>query len=110
MQVQAKSRSLPERAPELGVTNSFDLPAEHGAWVILLAPFFCAAGVAARWNASLLLCGICVLSSFIGGTNFLCWASSRRGCTCSSAGRCKAHCRNGGEKRSLAAELTGAAL
>ena len=41
------------------------MPAEHGAWGILLVPFFCAAAVAGAWNLPLLLCTLCVLSLFL---------------------------------------------
>ena len=41
------------------------MPAEHGAWGILLVPFLCAAAVAGAWNLPLLLCTLCVLSLFL---------------------------------------------
>src|SRR3970040_1376773 len=41
------------------------MPAEHGAWGILLVPFFCAAAIAGNWNLPLLLCAVCLLSLFL---------------------------------------------
>lgn len=48
-----------------GVTASFQMPIEHGAWGILLVPYSCAAAVAARWNTPLALTGMCALSLFL---------------------------------------------
>ncbi len=42
-----------------------ELPAEHGAWGILVAPLVSAAGVADRWNGPLALAAVCVLSLFL---------------------------------------------
>jgi hypothetical protein len=42
-----------------------ELPAEHGAWGILVAPLVSAAGVADRWNGLLALAAVCVLSLFL---------------------------------------------
>ncbi len=41
------------------------MPEEHGAWGILLVPFFCSAAVAGRWNIPLVLAGMCTLSLFL---------------------------------------------
>lgn len=42
-----------------------EMPAEHGAWGILLAPLVCAAAVAGAWNLPLLLCVITIISLFL---------------------------------------------
>ena len=43
----------------------FRMPAEHGAWAILLAPLLSAAVLAARWDAPLLLATACALALFL---------------------------------------------
>jgi YwiC-like protein len=42
-----------------------EMPAEHGAWGILVVPLVSAAGVAAKWNEPLALAAVCVLSLFL---------------------------------------------
>lgn len=44
---------------------SLRMPAEHGAWGILLAPFICAAALAGAWNWPLLLAAVCAVSFFL---------------------------------------------
>jgi len=45
--------------------SSLRMPAEHGAWGILLVPLVCSAGLAGRWNWPLLLVSLCALSLFL---------------------------------------------
>ena len=46
-------------------TSSLRMPAEHGAWGILLVPFACAATLAGAWNWPLLLAALCAVSLFV---------------------------------------------
>jgi hypothetical protein len=41
------------------------MPAEHGAWGMLMVPYVCAAGVAGVWNAPVALCGMAALGLFV---------------------------------------------
>lgn len=57
-----------EKAQETGALRSgrgLAMPAEHGAWGILIAPFVCAAAIGDAWNVPLLLAGVCALSLFL---------------------------------------------
>lgn len=47
------------------VRTTLRMPAEHGAWGMLLVPFFCAAAVAGSWNAPLVLAGACMFGFFL---------------------------------------------
>ena len=44
---------------------SLRMPAEHGAWRILLVPFACSAVLAGELNLPLLLAGVCAVSFFL---------------------------------------------
>jgi hypothetical protein len=50
---------------ELATTIRFKMPAEHGAWGILLVPLLCAAALAGSWNAPLALLMVCALALFL---------------------------------------------
>lgn len=41
------------------------MPAEHGAWGMLLVPYLCAAAVAGVWNVPVVLCGVLALGLFV---------------------------------------------
>ncbi len=60
------------------VQTTLRMPAEHGAWGILLVPFFCAAAVAGSWNASLLFAGACVFGLFLLRASLKPWISSKQ--------------------------------
>lgn len=44
---------------------SLRMPAEHGAWGMLLVPLACAAVVGGAWNLPLLLCAVAALAVFL---------------------------------------------
>jgi YwiC-like protein len=57
-----------EKTQETGALRAargLAMPAEHGAWGILIAPYVCAAAIGEVWNVPLLLAGVCALSLFL---------------------------------------------
>lgn len=47
------------------------MPREHGAWGILLIPFFTAVGIAGTWNLQLALLLVSMICFYVARTSFL---------------------------------------